>query len=112
MTTPDVVRSKWSTAFTSTTGLRKLKYSIADDFNRADATTLGSTSVGAVPYSVILGSGVTAATFGIDTNTGRCLTFTGTGNAGAFLDGASLDFQYQVQLTNTPGSITRIWFRA
>ena len=66
-----------------------------DTFDRPDSATLGVTSENEIPWSISLGANTTAATFGIEGNAGKMLSWSGASNgfAAALIDVYQRDFQ-------------------
>ncbi|CAN7268011.1 hypothetical protein LJR186_001241 [Microbacterium foliorum] len=69
------------------------KDTFRDLFDRPDAATLGVTTEAEIPWEISLGTGVTAATFGIEANSGKLQAVTGSGFVSALIDVHQQDFQ-------------------
>lgn len=88
------------------TGSGPMTVVATDDFNRADASTLGTTTTGAKVWSVLLGTGVTAATAGISANTAKLLSRTATaGWAVPAIDSGATNHRVSMKIASTPTNL-------
>jgi hypothetical protein len=81
--------------------------SVSDDFNRANSTGLGSTSVGGLPYEYYLNA---ATSFDVVSNTAQANPSTYSGTAYAVVDSGGSDVDLQVGVSSAGGG-DALYFR-
>jgi hypothetical protein len=95
------------------TGSGPMTVVATDDFNRADSSDLGTTTTGSKAWSVMLGTGVTAATAGVTSNTASIKSRTASsGWAVAAIDTGSNDHRVSMKLAATPTNLHGLIFSA
>lgn len=84
-----------------------------DDFNRADSTDLGTTATGSKAWSVLLGTGVTAGTAGVTSNTALIKYRTATsGWVVAAVDSWSTNHRVSAKIAARPTNLHGLIFAA